>query len=258
MGNKKYFFFDIDGTLQDIPTKVVTPSSIQAIKELKEKGHFVAIATGRAHYKAIDFSKSIGIKDMVCNGGHGIVIDDCLVDNEPLDREVILTILKQAEQLGYGILVATNDSKEVYAKDTLFLQQVGYRKEPTLYFFDPDFDFAKVPAIYKAYISISKQEEYKLTTKNKLGALRFVDEYLMFQHDDKKWGIERMIQEVDGKIEDVVVFGDDYNDLVMFDPRWYSIAMGNACQELKDKANCICDTITNDGIYKICKEKGWI
>ena len=46
---KKLIKFDIDGTLLD-HEKQLPESTKQAIKELKEAGHEVAIATGRAPY----------------------------------------------------------------------------------------------------------------------------------------------------------------------------------------------------------------
>ena len=52
---KKYFFFDIDGTLTNDQTKQIIPSSQLALQKLEEAGHFVCIATGRAHYKARPF-----------------------------------------------------------------------------------------------------------------------------------------------------------------------------------------------------------
>ncbi len=50
---KRYFFFDIDGTLipetgsQEIPANVR-----QALDEVQRRGHFCAIATGRGHCEA--------------------------------------------------------------------------------------------------------------------------------------------------------------------------------------------------------------
>ena len=44
----------------------------------------------------------------------------------------------------------------------------------------------------------------------------------------------------------------------MFDPQWTSVAMGNACQELKDIATIVTDASVDDGIYNICKKMGWI
>ena len=80
----------------------------------------------------------------------------------------------------------------------------------------------------------------------------------MFQYDAKREGIESMMEHLNAPIEDVVVFGDDFNDLVMFDKRWFSIAMGNACYALKEKADYVTDLNINDGIYKACKHFNWI
>ena len=39
--NKKYFFFDIDGTLTDKRTGLLVDSAVETIAKLKENGHFV-------------------------------------------------------------------------------------------------------------------------------------------------------------------------------------------------------------------------
>ena len=63
-----------------------------------------------------------------------------------------------------------------------------------------------------------------------------------------------MMQHIGGDLKDVVVFGDDTNDMVMFDPQWTSVAMGNACQELKAIATLVTNANVDDGIYNICKK----
>lgn len=256
--NKKYFFFDIDGTLTDKETKKVVPSAYEAIKKLQDQGHFVAIATGRAHYKAISFMKDVHIKNMVCNGGHGIVIDEKLVENAPLDFDKCLAVIQQAESLGYGVLVAPYDSDDVYGKDFRFLKQAGFRKEPSTYYFDPQYDFSTFENIYKMYISIPQEKESILTLKNTVDHLRFEKEYLMFQPDCKRLGIEKMMQYLNADYQDVVVFGDDYNDIDMFLGDWYSIAMGNACDDLKNIASEVTEKNIDNGIYNACLRHGWI
>ena len=72
---RKYFFFDIDGTLTDRATNKIVPSAALAVQKLRDAGHFVAINTGRAHYKARKFFDENGFDNMVCNGGKAIVID---------------------------------------------------------------------------------------------------------------------------------------------------------------------------------------
>lgn len=49
--NRKYFFFDIDGTLAvGTPGDQYIPESTQyTLKQLEAEGHFIAIATGRSY-----------------------------------------------------------------------------------------------------------------------------------------------------------------------------------------------------------------
>ncbi len=257
MGKKKYFFFDIDGTLTDRDTGIIVPSAAEAVARLKEAGHFLSIATGRASYKAEKFRRDSAFDHMVCNGGHGIVINGELKENRPLDHEKSLALYREAISAGYGVLVAMDDSEKVYANGFTFYEQAGLRKEPTVYIIDESYDPADYDAIYKLYVSVPEGEEDRLTLRHTLGSLRFEPEYLMFQPDDKRGGILRMIEIMGGNPGDVVVFGDDYNDLCMFDPDFYKVAMGNGCQELKDAADYVAAKNTEDGIYKACLEHGW-
>ena len=72
---KKYFFFDVDGTLTtQNPGGTILPSTLKTLEKLKENGHFVALATGRSYLYALDGlkrfniepdDKSVGIKKMM-------------------------------------------------------------------------------------------------------------------------------------------------------------------------------------------------
>ena len=120
---KKYFFFDIDGTLTDRSTGKIVPSAREALDRLEANGHFVAIATGRAHYKARKFTEANGFKNMVCCGGNGCVINNELVENIPLDKEGCLQIIHQSEELGYGLSLI-----HILHEKQLFCCQLFYKK----------------------------------------------------------------------------------------------------------------------------------
>lgn len=256
--SKKYFFFDIDGTLTNKQTGELVPSAKKTIQKLQQNGHFVCIATGRAYYKTKDFAKMAGIHHIVSNGGAALTINDELIENRPLDHERAVALCFEAQQKGYGMLIAYNDSIDVLMKDELFIQQVGYRQEPTRYILDRSLKYDQIEQIYKIYIAISCEDEDKLDLKDSLGHIRFMDEYLTYQHDAKDEGIYKMLKRVGGQIEDVVVFGDDYNDLVMFKKEWTNIAMGNACDALKSQATFVTKASSEDGIEYACQHFGWI
>ncbi|MFC6171388.1 HAD-IIB family hydrolase [Loigolactobacillus jiayinensis] len=255
---KKYFFFDIDGTLTDRQTNQIVPSAQVALDNLQANGHFVAIATGRAHYKASPFMQQVGLRNMVCSGGGGLVLDQQLIQNKPLELAKAKAVIRQAETLGYGVLVMRDDSLRVWGNNDLFRQQVGERQEATEYVIDPQLDFQSLPVIYKIYVAIPAATEAQLTLKVTLGHLRFVPEYLMFQYDDKYRGIVEMMQRLNAPLKDVVVFGDGLNDMDMFRSQWTSIAMGNGAAELKAKADYVTTANVADGIYQACVHFGWL
>jgi hydroxymethylpyrimidine pyrophosphatase-like HAD family hydrolase len=254
---KKYFFFDIDATLTDDATHKIIPSAEWTLHELERNGHFVSIATGRAHYKTVSFTDPIGIRNLVCCGGACLVKDGVTLENIPLPIDTARQLIRHAEEDGLGYVLMLDDSDKVYMKDFRFLEQAGRRTELTTYILDSDLDPDTIPEIFKIYIAVPKGEEDRYPWISMHGHLR-MGTYLNFQYDAKKDGIIRMMKLLDAPIEDVVVFGDAVNDLVMFDPAWTSIAMGNGMQELKDRADYVTAENTDDGIMKACLHFGWI
>lgn len=61
--------------------------------------------------------------------------------------------------------------------------------------------------------------------------------------------MERVCQYYGAEMSDTIAFGDSMNDYQMFICAGTAVAMGNACKELKQIANSICENVENDGIY---------
>ena len=236
----KYFFFDIDGTLTDLKTHRIVDSAKETINKLRDNGHFVAIATGRFHYKAMDFAKKIEIDNVVCSGG------GCIVINNEIEED----------NVGYLLLLEDND--KVFLKDMKFIAQAGLRRELTSYVLDENLDIEKLDKIYKVYFSIKESDIDKYSWCKSLTRMRLHPNYFVHQHDKKREGILKMMEYLKANPSEVVVFGDDLNDIDMFKGPWFKIAMGNAKEELKEIADYVTDTNINDGIKKACEYFGWI
>lgn len=252
--NKKYMFFDIDGTLtNDNPGGSISKQTLETIEKLKENGHFVCIATGRAQHLALEASKQTHINNMVTDGGNGITLNGELKYIHPLDRDKSLEIIDEALEFGYTVNIAVDNTDKLYSSSKNQTRQDLHRL-----IIDENFDYHKVKEIYKIFIFITEEEEYRLTKLKTLGYMRYFKESIIVEPDDKYQGIVEMLKLIGGKEEDVVVFGDGHNDYSMFEKAPMSIAMGNAVDELKKIATFITKTNKEEGITYACKYFNWI
>ena len=67
----------------------------------------------------------------------------------------------------------------------------------------------------------------------------------------KESAIAALCKEMNVSVENVMVFGDDFNDIGLFDICGWPVAMGNAIDELKLRAKEITETNDNDGVAAI-------
>jgi HAD-superfamily hydrolase, subfamily IIB len=258
--NKKYFFFDVDGTLTTEKSGgEVTKETLDTIHKLKQNGHFVAIATGRSYAMAKHYAQMTGITNMVTNGGFGLCLDGQLVDIVPLDKESSLKICQEADEKKLGFAVIDGDLLTYKCNNDIFYTKGNKPFDGVMEAdIDSAFDYKKIDEFHKVYVSISKEEEQNFKSLKLLPSLRYTDSVLIFEGDDKLFGIKRMLKHLKGSFEDVVVFGDGTNDLSMFKGAPFSIAMGNAVEELKELASFVTKRNDENGITYACKHFGWI
>ena len=257
--DKKYFFFDIDGTL--IPSggggvSGIPASTKEAIRLLNESGHFTAIATGRSYAMSKQFLDHLGFDNMVCDGGYGTVLNKKLQGVMPMDKEKITALIRECDEKGFIWGLQTDISDTRVCPDERFydLTHDSYLKCRVV----PGLDPQKCDIIYKAYVACGYPQEYELKTLNDLTWCRYGPGYIFVEPCFKSVGIRKIIDTIGGSYKDVVVFGDQTNDLSMFDHEWTCIAMGNAVEELKKEADYVTTDCDKDGIYNACRHFGWI
>lgn len=255
--DKKYFFFDIDGTLAE--GAWVPESTKLALQKLRENGHFCAICTGRGSATAWRILDQYGFDNMVCDGGNGFVVNKKLIDVLPLDKDKVINLIDECEQKGvlWGYTPNYRDEFRL-TKTQDFVDFIEDFANGYEFIVDPNIDPRKEKAIYKAYVAIEQGKEDELDALKQISWIRFHKKVVFVEPMNKSFGIKKMMDYLGADYKDVVVFGDEKNDLSMFIDEWTCIAMGNAIDEIKAKANYVTTDIHHDGIYNACKHFGWI
>ena len=258
MTKRKYFFFDIDGTIAvgEPGDQYVPESTKKALQLLEAQGHFIAIATGRSYAMAKDYMKMLGFHNMISDGGNGITINDELLGIEPLDYDDCIALIRECEEKDFIWAFSPDDRTRRLAPDERFYDFTHDIYMDTVV--KPGLDPLDYDQINKVYVACFAPDEQKLEALKKLPWIRFHKEYLFVEPNDKSRGIKRMVDHLGGDISDVVVFGDGPNDFKMFSDEWLCIAMGNAVEGLKEKADYVTDDCDQDGIYNACVHFGWI
>ena len=259
---RKYFFFDYDGTLAIPRTYTIPESTQKALQELQDQGHFIALATGRLQCNALDYINSMGIQNIVADGGFSVTINGKLIWMEPLELSSVKECLRRLELAGIPWAVTVRNELARYSPDPRFAEIAGDYYVPTK--IDESLDVDSLECVYKAYVPCKQgKEQDELIESGILDGVpwaRYNSDNIFIEPLDKARGIRRMMEELGAsdKLSDVVVFGDGKNDLSMFSAEWTSIAMGNAIPELKACADYVTADCDKGGIYDACKHFGWL
>ena len=256
MNRRRYLFFDIDGTLLagGYHDTYIPESTILALEKCRAAGHFLCIATGRLQAMAVDCMHELGFTNIVSDGGYGITIDDKFYGAIPLPKEPVVRLIDECDALGMPWALQTDNTVYRTAPDSRFedFTHDPYMKTRVV----PGLDPRAYDKIYKAYIACLPGEELKLNTLRELPWCRYHNEYFFVEPTDKSVGIKQMMDRLGADYSDAIVFGDALNDMSMFTDDWTKVAMGNACPELKARADLITTNVEDNGIYNACVTLG--
>ena len=255
---KRYLFFDIDGTLiaGGYGAGNTPPSTLEALKLLRQNGHFLAIATGRSQAMAYDIMHELGFENMVSDGGCGLTLNGKLLGIRPLCRQDAVALVHECEEKGFPWALSTENGKIRIAPDNRFFDytQDDYMQTVVVRGLKAE----KQDAIYKMFVACRYPQELELQALQKLPWCRFHEKYFFVEPTEKGKGIKKMLDALQADYHDAVVFGDARNDLSMFEDEWVKVAMGNACPELKARADLVTTDVFHDGIWNACKTLGLI
>lgn len=261
--SKKVAFFDIDGTMVNVPNGLLhpTPETVRVLNEFKKQGNYIVVATARGIVP--DTIKDINFDGYIYNDGHYIIFDDdILIDDLFSYDEVQMQIDAYSKFDGRFMFSGHADTWNSFLDDPLVIDHremfSGTKKRPTGVIEEFKANDVQAVACCVLFDSVEKLDncfnELKETftmVPYRTGLIR-MDVYrkgftkgTACDYLYKKLGIEK---------ENSYAFGDGINDKEMLELVGNGIAMGNGLEEIKKIADDVTDTVDNDGIAKAFKK----
>ncbi|RXJ02033.1 Cof-type HAD-IIB family hydrolase [Anaerobacillus alkaliphilus] len=242
-------FFDIDGTLLT-EEKELPKTTKLAIKELKEKGHQVAIATGRAPFMFKDLREELKIDTYVSFNGQYVVANGEVIYKNPLHKETLKSLVEFAEAKQHGLVFMDHEDMRASIEfDPYIEESIG-----TLKFAHPkhDISYCEDREIYQSLLFCKDdvEHDYIVTYQDSFTFVRWhpVSTDILPVGGSKAIGIAKMLQHFNVLPDQVYAFGDGLNDVEMLSFVGNSVAMGNAHEEAKRVSKHVTKHVAEDGI----------
>jgi hypothetical protein len=250
----KAAFFDIDGTLTIMGTQTIPDSTLQALKQLKEKGIKVFIATGRPVINTGFILEKFDFDGYLALNGQYCVIDGELVRNCWIPKETFPVLLPYLEEKQVATMIAELDYVYMNHSNAAMDEYCKGHMRPLD---DPARTATHNTYQLMTYIPEQDEDDFfrhcpgcKAARWNPL----FTD--VIPVDGGKNKGIDEMCRHIGCTADDVIAFGDGGNDIDMLRHVRLGIAMGNADDKVKAAADYITDDVAQDGIMKALKHLG--
>jgi Cof subfamily protein (haloacid dehalogenase superfamily) len=246
---------DVDGTLVT-RDKVLTDRARRAVRGLREAGIRFAITSGRPPKGMAMLIEPLAIDTPIAgfNGGLFVRPDLSIIEQRTLPREVAARTVDLISSFGLDVWV--------YAGNDWLVRDAGaphVDREAWTVRFPPkvvkDFDgaldkVAKIVGVSDDHRLVQRCEaEARASIGERATAARSQPYYLDVTHHDANKGFvaDYLSRTLGIPSAEIATIGDQPNDVLMFQRSGFSIAMGNASDEVKRQASATTESYDDEG-----------
>lgn len=266
---KKTFITDLDHTF--LRTDLSLSTFTQKQWNDKSKDNFLSVATARTYKKTEQFLKNIhiNIPMILLDGALIATMDKKIIDTKFINKEIADSIIDEGAKFGiYPFVLALGDKNlnEVFLySSTLNKHQAEvlkrYSKDDNLVEsknirgMDDNFKIVYMgEEVLLRALALELEKIFGNSLKFILAPEAYVGCYfltVLHKDADKSHGIITVSEYSGFDLKRLTVFGDNFNDLGMFELAGTSVAMANAQEGVKQKADIILPhTNDEDGVAK--------
>lgn len=255
----KLIISDIDGTLVPDGSDQINPMIFEVIHELRQHGVQFVAASGRQFVSIKKLFQPVAEEIYYITDG-GSIIRNCddIYSSEVIDQEVAKEMAADILSIP-GCDMMLCGKKCVYVLDAKSKMSIWLRDS---YHFDvmqiPDLqtpiddDIVKV-SLYHVNDAENKAKESfipKWESKFQMSCAGKMWIDCSSKLANKGIALQKLQKVLHVTEEETMAFGDNLNDIEMLRHASFSIAIGNAREEVKKAAKYIADTNVNDGVLK--------
>lgn len=262
----KAIALDIDGTLKSSDKKIL-PKTKEKLIELSKKGVTIILASGRptpgleAEAKELEFYKYGGYL-LSFNGAKVVNFQTKEILYEKVfDKAIAYMIYRHAKKFHLGVCtyknqdVLSEDVEDEYIAYEAKLNRMKL-KHVDSFINSVDDSVNKVLLTGKPEYVAEIIDEFKRPYGTSLSIYRSAPFFIevMAKNIDKARSLEKILEYLGYTKDELIAFGDGYNDLSMIEYAGLGVAMENAVEEVKQRANCVTRSNDEEGIYEILNE----
>jgi len=267
----KLLALDLDGTLYTSDNRI-TKNTRKIIKQAREKGLLVTLATGRNYPSARLVAKHLKLELPIITNDGAYIINH--LENKPLfekriENEIIIEIVEVLLQYNLNFMILHESSSfgnfnylgwkmfvrffNIHSFKTLLAEKSRYRRISNNKIIEHIKNNKTKP--FKIFVDGNHEQinegrlelEEKFKDKIRITNSGYGIEILPLDIS-KASGLEILTGQLGFDKKEVIAIGDSFNDLEMIDYVGLGIAMGNAPLEIQNKAKFVTKTNDDDGV----------
>lgn len=251
---------DLDGTLTN-NAKEVTPKTRKALLEAQDNGCIVVLASGRPTFGIEPVAECL---ELNTRGGFILSYNGGKIINwkskeeiygKYLPKEMIPIIYKYAKEHGYALLgyvgreIVTEMPDDEYVKEESRINKMQIRKVDNL-MDNIEEHPTKLLMTGKPADMLKAEEELAALVGNRMSVFRSAPFFMELVPNgiDKAQSLLRLLNTQNLTPNDLIAFGDGYNDLSMLHLAGMGVAMANAAPEVRAEADYVTLSNEEDGV----------
>lgn len=245
----KLISLDLDGTLLNTD-QTISKRNLDAIKKCHDLGIETVVATGRPPRFTIPLLPKVLTNEYcICYNGAKIFYRGELIDEtfltEKSAKEILLSMNGLNHKIGLEIddqIYANFDISDSWNVSYLPIEDIrSYGRICKIIIINEEVPVDKLKENFKDTCNIMITDSGKLIE--------------IISGDISKYkAIEKVVKRMGISVNEVIAFGDDYNDLEIIEGVGLGVAMGNAVEKVKELSTTITATNNEDGVAIVLEE----